>query len=396
MHKHHRYIFSALTLIRSYDGSVPLHHYLKNFFRKNKKFGSRDRRWIKEICYAWFRAAQLFQKTDDDQRIYLSFYLVHDTNEEMAEAILRCGDQGLGVINFSNSPAQKLRQIKAVFPLTAEATALRSDFEFSHELDINALSAAMLLRPVVWIRVRRTCVELAANELHKHQIAFVKHPQIPCAWSVNPDAKLDDTQLFEKGWAEVQDLSSQQTVNWMNAEAGERWYDACAASGGKSLLLLDHYPDIHITVSDSRRSVIDNLNERFRRNGIVGCHSLILDLVNDTRNDFYKNRFDGIIADVPCSGSGTWTRNPEQQFFFQEAMLEKYMQLQEAITRRLSKMLLPGGKLIYITCSVFKAENEDRVAALAREEEFLVKDSKLIQGSPEGADTLFVACLIKK
>ena len=98
-----------------------------------------------------------------------------------------------------------------------------------------------------------------------------------------------------------------------------------------------------------------------------------------------------IIADVPCSGSGTWARTPEQLYFFKEDKIEYYNKLQKNILSGVIPFMKPGGSLLYITCSVFSKENEEVVNYIVENHKLKLVKMELITGYKEKADTLFVA-----
>lgn len=391
----HSYIHTSLAVVREFDGTMPLHHFLRNFFRRDKKYGSRDRRWIKEIVYAWFRTASFLKSLPDEKRIYWAFYLINAQRLPVVEQILQSGGEEFAGLNPEETVDEKMKVLRSAFPEVSQNLIFPFGSLTSSLLNLETFSVGMLQKPKVWIRVKSAAFQKAAAALNKAGIPFERHKEMENAWSTDPASKLEEAGIFEKGMAEIQDVSSQKTATMMDAKPGERWYDACAASGGKSLLLLEKVPGVILTVSDNRKSILENLKERFRRNGIRNYTLKLLDLTSSDHDDFYNQKFDGIIADVPCSGSGTWSRNPEQMHFFTEDKLNHYLSLQDTITARLAGLLKPGGKLIYITCSVFKSENEERVAALIKDHGLVVNSMQLFQGSVEGADTLFCAQLLK-
>ena len=195
----------------------------------------------------------------------------------------------------------------------------------------------------------------------------------------------------------VQDLSSQRVGEFIQPLLPvtiKSVWDCCAASGGKSLLLLDQYPKIELTVSDIRTSILQQLKVRFKQAGISNYQSLVLDL---TQQDFPNTatQFDLIIADVPCTGSGTWARTPEQITKQTEVLLIEYTSRQRSILSRLPASLKPGGYLLYCTCSVFASENEEQVNWLQQQYGFSLCKQTLLNGIAEHADTLFVALLQK-
>src|SRR5690606_91247 len=133
-----------------------------------------------------------------------------------------------------------------------------------------------------------------------------------------PNATKLDQLISDQGGYEVQDLSSQKTGEFFKPEKWEKWWDCCAASGGKSLMLLDEEPTIKLLVSDVRESILANLDERFNLVGIKNYQKKVLDLTLSQALLLSHYSFDGIILDAPCSGSGTWGRTPEMLSQFKE------------------------------------------------------------------------------
>jgi len=171
-------------------------------------------------------------------------------------------------------------------------------------------------------------------------------------------------------------------------------WDCCAASGGKSLMLNDIDPDIELTVSDVRESILANLKKRFEKAGIQNYTSFINDLSQPNFKPQITN-FDLIICDAPCTGSGTWSRTPEQIYFFDEKRIEQYALLQKKIVSTIIPRLKIEGCLLYITCSVFKKENEEVVEFIQSNSELELIKMELLKGYDKKADTMFAA-LFKK
>lgn len=191
----------------------------------------------------------------------------------------------------------------------------------------------------------------------------------------------------------IQDYSSQQTGRVIQAaleqagKAASIW-DCCAASGGKSMLAFDLDPNIDLTVSDIRTNILDNLEERFKRAGIRQYRAFETDLTVPMRPG---KKYDIVMADVPCSGSGTWGRTPADMQFFTEGKLRHYVDLQQRILTNLLSSIKPGGQLLYFTCSVYADENEQQVQYLLDNSFLELKEMQLLEGYQKGADTLFAA-----
>src|ERR1044072_4325987 len=123
----------------------------------------------------------------------------------------------------------------------------------------------------------------------------------------------------------------------------------------------------------------------------------MLDLTNPVSpGTFARDEYDGIILDAPCSGSGTWGRTPENLYFFDRVKINRFHALQKSIATNVIPLLKPGGALIYITCSVFKQENEAVVQQLCKSGSLQQEEGGIIPGYTHGADTMFAVRLIKK
>jgi len=391
----HHHVRNALQKLSDYDGSLPLHVFLREAFRRDSRMGSRDRRVVRSLCYSWFRCAILLQGLAPERRMVWAAYLTSQCNPSLLETLLASGGREFDGIVPSDNLGIRLEQ--AASRLEAFEANLLFPFDewLSEGLDKDSFRRSMLIQPLVWIRVNTGYVEDVLRVLLNNEIPVVVQSNDGRSMGLPPETSLESTGIIDQGWAEVQDLSSQQTVEMMEALEGEVWYDACAASGGKSLLLKDRYPGISLVVSDSRKSILDNLDVRFLRNRVTSYRSFIMDLLDGTGFPEWLQP-DGIIADVPCSGSGTWSRTPEQLYYFSRAKLDHYIALQQAITQRLSGLLKSGGKLVYVTCSVFREENEGRVQQIAADFQFEIEKSRLIQGAGVRADTMYCALLRKK
>jgi 16S rRNA (cytosine967-C5)-methyltransferase len=395
MMKVHPHLSMSLELLDRYDGSLPFHLYLKKYFQQNRRCGSRDRKQIKRLCFAWFRCGRLLVGMGSMERMRWSLYLVTDQRDPFYDSINGDRDGVDPELDPEDSPGVRLAR---VFQLTGkrpeDAFPLWS--EVSDLVDYSAIVNTLFVQPRVWLRVRSEHRADVGDALREAGIPFEWNTETPNALSVSAESPLDKLQFAEKGWAEVQDLSSQRTLSYMHVRDNEHWYDACAASGGKALLLLDAFPDVRLTVSDNRPSILVNLRERFRRNGLKLPQSFLCDLLSGDPQ-FPPGQFpDAIIADVPCSGSGTWSRTPERLTYFSKDELDHHVETQKSITQRLTRLLKAGGRLVYITCSVYACENEDRVNALCNSEGMELLSMGYLQGSSEGADTLFCAELVKK
>jgi len=165
---------------------------------------------------------------------------------------------------------------------------------------------------------------------------------------------------FQKGWFEIQDEGSQIVADLVYAQPGEQVFDYCAGGGGKTLALsaaLDNKGQVHAWDADKSR--LAPIFERLKRAGTrnVQVHAADADLSP------LEGRMDRVLVDAPCTGSGTWRRNPDAKWRLQPSALEKRLEEQAAVLDEASRYVKPGGFLVYVTCSLIPQENEYQVYA---------------------------------
>jgi len=277
--------------------------------------------------------------------------------------------------------------IKDVFPWKEQ---------LSKEVDDKDFYKSFFIQPDLFLRIRPGYETIVEEKLIDADISFsIKNKN--CI-SVSNASKADSIIELDKE-AVVQDLNSQRTGDFMQAVMKDiappvHAWDCCAASGGKSIMLYDINPGINLSVSDIRESILSNLKKRFAKAGINKYKSFIADLSNPVKQLAAAN-YNLIIADVPCSGSGTWSRTPEQLFFFEETKISEYSSRQQKIVSNIIPGLQQGGYLLYITCSVFKKENEEIVEFIQEKHKLQIVRMELLKGYRQKADTLFAALLQK-
>ncbi|MBM3440688.1 MAG: methyltransferase domain-containing protein, partial [Bacteroidetes bacterium] len=199
--------------------------------------------------------------------------------------------------------------------------------------------------------------------------------------------------------AVVQDASSQRTAALLAPllkalPVNIKVWDCCAGSGGKSIMLYDLIPNMHLTVSDMRKTILTNLKTRFKEAGIQQYQLLLADLSKEMP-PIAEASYDLVVADVPCSGSGTWGRTPEYLKYFQRDRIAYYRSLQQQILRQVVPVIKKSGYLLYITCSVFREENENNVNWLCAHHGMEKVEAQIIKGYAMKADTMFAALLKK-
>lgn len=370
-----------------YDGATPLHRFLFTYFKANKQMGSSDRRWATRYIYSFFRLGKALGKADQILRLAVADFLCNDTPSLIVEDQLGELKDRIGI-----SVQEKLSLISEKFPEFKLSEVFSFHENLSKSLDKQAFYESFFTQPDLFLRVKRG----HTAELHAAlSAAGIEVQQIADQTLALPNGTKLEQVLPEQKNYQVQDLSSQQTGLFFQPKQWEYWWDCCAASGGKSLLLHDMEPSIQLLVSDVRENSLNNLDERFREAGLKKYQKKVLDLLQNNEQDLHHYEFDGIILDAPCSGSGTWGRTPEMLYYFDEHKISYFSKLQKTIAANVVKYLKTGAPLIYITCSVFKQENEEVVEWLLEHLPLKLEKIELITGYDHKADTMFAARLIK-
>lgn len=376
-----------LRILQEYPLDTPLTKFLPGFYRKNKQMGSNDRRIANRLVYNYFRLGKALFNRAPEERLIVAEFLCNDQENSFLNHFK---PDWAACISFSL--ADKLQMIKTAYPDFGLADVFPWADQLSTGIDKEAFLQSFFCQPDLFIRIRSGFEHEVKTTLAKANIVFREMDKSCLALpnGTKLSAVFPDPHLFE-----VQDLSSQQTAGFFRPQKWEYWWDACAASGGKSILLHELQPDLKLVVSDIRESILNNLDERFLQAGILKYQKKIMDLTQNPDPFLHDYSFDGIILDAPCSGSGTWGRTPEMIAQFDGFKIETFQRLQQAIALNVVKYLKPGKPLIYITCSVFKAENEAMVDFLVQETGLQLEESKLLKGYQQKADTMFVARLVR-
>lgn len=340
----------AAELIRNYSGKVPFTSYFNEQCKQHKNWGSRDRKIYRQACYAYFR-------------------LGHATDNGTIENNILLGLQEADAI------ASQI-DLKHIYPEYSQVSKL---------IDLNPFLKDLLIQKPVYLHVFK--------QHHVKVNAYLEAQGIPYNYihtnciSVGANAKCNE--IIEKGWASIMDLASQMAADMVTLNAGDEVWDCCSGAGGKALYLSNKYNStFKLTCSDARFSILENLKNRF----LTAELPLPQIELSDLKEPFQiKKKYDVIMADVPCSGSGTWGRTPEQ---IKQTDLQKisfYSDLQKAIVKNALKNLKIGGTFYYVTCSVFELENEKNVGYFAEKLGLKLINQQYIHSDAHPCDYLYLA-----
>jgi 16S rRNA (cytosine967-C5)-methyltransferase len=373
-------IFNAF--LTEFPKDRPVTKYLPEYFKRNKQMGSRDRKNLSKAIYSYFRLGNCLAGLKSDERLFVALFLTANSPDDMLAYFKPAYQE-----RITDSLSEKVAYLSSLFPEFNLNDIFPFTAHLSASIDQTIFINSQLIQPDLFIRVIKGAEQKLAAYLNEAQIPFEKKEW--CYRLPNAAKLLNTEYLYE-----VQDQSSQYTANYFQPKPKQMWWDCCAASGGKSLLLHALEPSVYILASDNRASSLLNLEVRFKQAGITQFRRREIDLLAEI-NSIEKDSMDGIILDAPCSGSGTWSRTPEMLSQFKESQLEKFIYLQRTIAENASQFLKPGCPLVYITCSVFKEENEDAVDYFLANLPLKLEKMELIKGYESKADTMFVARFLK-
>ena len=321
---HH--ILTAEKLLINYTAETPFAIYLKDYFSKNKKHGSKDRKSIAHLCYTYFRIGNCLKDADFNTRIKTAIFLCNDNMPPYAISVFKDEE-----ITWSENINERILHVNKTHPSFTINSLFPSPIEaLSDGIDVEKFIIQHLIQPKLFVRIRP---HKSAAVLNKLNGADIKFELIEDNCLVLENKTSIDNLLKINEDVVIQDYSSQKIAtifSHLPKSSGLKVWDCCAASGGKSMLIYDNVPNIYLTVSDVRSSIIANLQERFRKAGIKNYHHFVGD-ASQKSTIGNQLKYDVVIADVPCIGSGTWGRTPEFLSTFKKETISAFADKQSKI-----------------------------------------------------------------
>ena len=400
MSRFHSYINSASTILGAYQGKEPFALYLKSFFAANKKYGSKDRKQISQLCYCYFRMGKSMPDSSISDKILAGLFLSEtEPNAILAEFKPEWNDFLLECQGLVGVGEKKMKLVNAELgsaDLSSATLFPENIFPFynhlSNSIEKDQFALSFFKQPKLFLRVRPGKNQKVEKQLLENAVEFEKRGEDCLA--LKQGVKVDEILALNKDVV-VQDESSQMIgslIKQLPIKSIWKVWDCCAASGGKSILAKDVLGKIELSVSDIREQMLQQLKKRLQIAEVSVFDSFPINLEHSTIKN-QRGTFDLIIADVPCTGSGTWSRTPEQLYYFNESAIELYASRQYKIASNAINSLHKGGYLLYCTCSVFKQENEQVVDKLKSEFGLIEIETKLFSGYNRRADSLFASLL---
>lgn len=337
------------------DSALPRR--IKELLGRNRSIGSRDRRLYRELLYTALRflpwvEALAGSRPDDFARAVA--WLAPEQKETGAFRAAVLGDWPPGPAGASL--AEKARRLGGLLEAALDPADLLPAWFRAHcpaafappNLD------ALLDRAPIWVRLQCQDHRLALDEFRSLGWNPAPHPLFPEAVRLAPNADVGRTDALRRGFVEIQDLGSQLVLAQAPVAPGQRWLDACAGAGGKTVQLARLVGDSgSVDAHDIRPGPLRELGERAARARLANVR-----ITNQPAGPY-----DGVLVDAPCSGSGTWRRLPHLKWQTGPELLTAFAAEQLAILTDHAAQVRPGGTLVYATCSLSARENHDVVAA---------------------------------
>ncbi|MFT3855968.1 MAG: RsmB/NOP family class I SAM-dependent RNA methyltransferase [Aquabacterium sp.] len=348
---------------------APADSIVSYFFRNHKALGQRERHALAETAYAvlrqrllWAHLAQSGHGPMERRLTLLAWQGQPHVIKNGATADEQAWLERAQAIDRSALP-EKLRHNMPDWLSNSLKEQLGAD-EFWALVDCMSAGAPLDLR-VNLVKAKR---EAVLEALVAAGVPARETPYSPVGIRIDGKPALQKMPLYTDGHVEVQDEGSQLLALLTGAKRGEMVVDFCAGAGGKTLALGAMMRNTgRLYAFDISGHRLDNLKPRLARSGLSNVYATQIAHENDERIKRLRGKIDRVLVDAPCSGLGTLRRNPDLKWRQSPKAVEELQAKQKAILHSASRLLKPGGRLVYATCSLMPAENEVVAAAFAAE-----------------------------
>jgi len=347
---------------------------IEQLLRRDRRFGSRDRRLYRELLYTAVRHLPWIEPAldrDPDRAVRAIAELAADTpSTHDFRASLR-GQAGVDAascrvstrsaagrrVYFTLTPsiAEKAAALAGILGDATKERLLPAWFEAEcPEAFVSPNYDVLNTRAPLWLRLQTTDAGPVFAEFTARGWTWRVAGDLPAAIELPGEVDVTRTEAYRLGLIEIQDAGSQRILEAIGLTPGESWLDACAGAGGKTLQLAGLLGlDGRVDASDVRPDALRELGRRAVRAGLAD---------RIARPAKLKAAYDGVLVDAPCSGSGTWRRSPHLKWVTAPARVRASALQQQALLAQFAASVRPGGRLVYATCSLCRSENESIVA----------------------------------
>jgi 16S rRNA (cytosine967-C5)-methyltransferase len=349
------------------DDGPPADSIVQRYFKTRRYAGSKDRRAVRELVYRAIRRSG--ERPSDGRSAMLG---VADDDAELA--LLFDGS--------AYGPAARAEETGAAAALLPRWI----ESELSQHLTPDEWPALLDRAP---LDLRVNVARADRGEIAEAFEGAALTRLSPWGLRLLADTRIDDHPAFADGLVDVQDEGSQLIALACNAASGQKILDLCAGAGGKSLALAAAAPEAEILATDTNRARLAQLAPRAERAG-ANIAARLLDGGSEAEQlADIEGQCDIVLVDAPCSGSGTWRRNPEGRWRLTPERLDKLVGLQQHLLDLAMPLVKPGGALVYATCSILRREGAEQAGNfLGRHSSWSVQDVPFDGGRAEGPGRL--------
>ena len=403
MRLHRNLVFTTIdSLMAIFNEGEYADKVVARALKKDKRWGSHDRKFVAETIYEIVRWKRLYveiaevKEPFDRDKIWRIFAVW---------AVLR----GYTLPDWKYFEETPVRRIKGRFDeLTKTRKFKESIPDWMDELGVKELGeeiwtkelAAQNEQAKVILRVNRlkTTKEKLRAMLMDLNIETEFHNDYPDALILTERANVFLTDAFKDGLFEVQDASSQLVAYFLDVKPGMRVVDTCAGAGGKTLHLASLMENKgQLIAMDLYESKLKQLKIRAKRNGAFNIEQRVIESTKTIKK--LHEKADRVLIDAPCSGLGVLKRNPDSKWKLQPEFIENIKKIQAEVLENYSKIVKPGGKLVYATCSVLPSENQEQIKHFLSTEigkEFTFVQDRKVLAHESGFDGFYMALLERK
>lgn len=400
MRLHRNLVFTVIDSINEiFNEDVYADKAVEKALKRDKRWGSRDRRFVAETIYDIVRWKRLYAE-------------IADVKEPFSRPNLWrlfsvwCVLKGIQLPDWKQIEPTPTRRIKGKFDELSKIRKFRESIpDWIDELCLSELGEELWTKEMASLNKQAEVIlrtntlnitkEQLKKELAKEEINAEPIKGYDSALRLVERANVFKTQAFKKGFFEVQDASSQLVAEYLDVEPGMKVVDTCAGAGGKTLHIASLMKNKgQIIAMDIYESKLRKLKVRAKRNKVHNIDTRVIDSTKPIKK--LHNKADRVLIDAPCSGLGVLRRNPDSKWKLEPEFLDNIKDVQQNILQQYSKMVKPGGKLVYATCSILPSENQNQVDKFLTSEfgkDFtFVKDQKLLSHK-SGFDGFYMAQL---
>ena len=400
MRLHRNLVFTTIdSLMAIFNDGEYADKVVARALKKDKRWGSHDRKFVAETIYEIVRWKRLYveiaevKEPFDRDKIWRIFAVW---------AVLR----GYKLPDWKYFEETPVRRIKGKFDeLTKTRKFKESIPDWMDELGVKELGeeiwtkelAAQNEQAKVILRVNKlkTTKEKLRALLMDLNIETEFHNDYPDALILTERANVFLTDAFKDGLFEVQDASSQLVAYFLDVKPGMRVVDTCAGAGGKTLHLASLMENKgQLIAMDLYESKLKQLKIRAKRNGAFNIEPRVIESTKTIKK--LHEKADRVLIDAPCSGLGVLKRNPDSKWKLQPEFIDNIRKVQAEVLENYSKIVKPGGKLVYATCSVLPSENQEQIKQFLSTEigkEFIFVEDKKVLAHESGFDGFYMALL---